>query len=279
MKKSNKVHIAVVILSAVFLLAGCGDEPEQAQTVPYTELEEDTLQGAADNQEQMAGSQEQETGKTPENQPASDETPAKPEAGTAGIYEAVLEEYRDMVRNDFYEELLDKGDMEAYDSSFGGHISFEARARAQDLYYALYDIDGNGVEELVIAGGEGGTGSASFAPWNYDLYTYDGTNVVPVFPDMEFGYRTNFSLYGNGVIEVFYSSSAAESGVDFYKIGADGISPERVDSFVTVGSLDGEEVTLSYFQNGTEITEDEYSAKIQSYEAVKPEGLEWEQIQ
>ena len=41
------------------------------------------------------------------------------------------------------------------------------------------------------------------------------------------------------VIEVFYTSSAAESGVDFYKIAADGIRAELVDSFKMVGHLEG----------------------------------------
>ena len=130
-----------------------------------------------------------------------------------------------MVRNGFYAELLEKGDMEAYENSFGEHIGTEIGVREQDVYYALYDID------------------------------------------------------GNGIIEVFYTNSAAESGIDFYKIGADGVVPEPLDSFTMVGSLVKEEVVFTYYQNSTEISEEEYNAKIKDYEAVEAEGLEWIQIQ
>lgn len=63
---------------------------------------------------------------------------------------------------------------------------------------------------------------------------------------MEFGCRTNFSLYDDGVIEVFYSTSAAKSGVDFYRISADGFTPERIDSFTTVGRMEGDEPVFTY---------------------------------
>lgn len=197
-------------------------------------------------------------------------------SGEAAIYNHILDEYRDMVQNDFYMELRDS---DAYDSSFGENVSSEIRFLKQDVYYALYDVDGNGTKELIIAGGGRGGSSSAFSPWNYDLYGYDGDAVVPVFPEMEFGCRTNFSLYENGIIEVFYTSSAAESGVDFYKIAADGIGTELVDSFVMVGHLEGDVPVFAYFQNGGQITEEEYKTKIQSYEVTLTATLEWVQIQ
>ena len=143
----------------------------------------------------------------------NDESPAT--VDTIYIYNDVLTQYSDMVQNDFYADLRDS---DTYESSFGKDIGFEIRTHKQNIYYALYDIDGNGTMELIIAGEEKDVSNPSFSPWNYDLYGYDGTNVVHIFPEMDFGYRTNFSLYDNGVIEVFYSSSAAESGVDFSTI-------------------------------------------------------------
>lgn len=95
---------------------------------------------------------------------------------------------------------------------------------------------------------------------------------------MNFGYRTNFSLYGNGIIEVFYSSSAAESGVDFYRISADGFTPERIDSFTSVAHLEGDTPVFTYSQNGNEITEEEYNVGIQGYE-IPLTPLDWIQIQ
>ena len=96
---------------------------------------------------------------------------------------------------------------------------------------------------------------------------------------MEFGYRTNFSLYENGVIEVFYSSSAAESGTDFYKIEDDGVSVRLIDCFMAMARLEGETPVFTYMQNGTEISEEEYHARIQAYEIPLSEAPEWIQIQ
>lgn len=197
-------------------------------------------------------------------------------ADETDIYQDVLEQYQDMVQNDFYKNLIDSDD---YNSSFGDVIGLEIRHLEQDIYYALYDIDGNGIAELIIAGGENRNANADNSPWNYDLYGYDGTNAVHIFSDMEFGYRTNFSLYENGVIEVFYSSNAAESGVDFYKIGNDGFTPERIDSFAAAAHLEGDAPVFDYLLNGNEITEDEYNAGIQSYEITLARGLHWIQIQ
>ena len=181
-----------------------------------------------------------------------------------------------MVQNDFY---IDLRDSDSYDSSFGENIGLEIRTHKQNVYYAFYDIDGNGTKELIIAGGENGVTSPTFSPWNYDLYGYNGHDVVHIFPEMEFGYRTNFSLYENGIIEVFYSSSAAESGVDFYKIAANGTSTELVDSFATVSHLEGDTPVFTYFQNGNEIPQEEYNAKIQSYTIALTTALDWIQIQ
>lgn len=240
-RKTNKSHIAtIMILSTTLLFVGCKAETTEEAPIEPPVVEEGV---------------------------SSD---------TAGIYDHVLSQYSDMVQNDFYTNLRDS---DAYDSSFGEDIGLEIRTHQQDIYYALYDIDGNGTMELIIAGGENAVSAPAFSPWNYDLYGYDGTDVVHIFPEMEFGYRTNFSLYENGMIEVFYSSSAAESGVDFYRISNDGFTSELVDSFAAVAHLEGEEVVFTHSQNGEEITEEEYNANIQSYEIPLTNTLDWIQIQ
>ena len=248
-KKTTKVHVVTaMVLSTTFLFVGCGTNTPK-ETVPNV-VEEETS-----NNESLVIEND-----ITENM---------------NIYHDVLTQYSDMVQNDFYVNLRD---LDTYGSSFGEDIGFEIRTHKQDIYYTFYDIDGNGTMELIIAGGENAVSNPTFSPWNYDLYGYDGTNVVHIFPEMEFGYRTNFSLYDNGVIEVFYSSSAAESGVDFYKISTDGFTPELIDSFTAVGHLEGEESVFTYSQNGNEITEEEYNANIQSYKIALTE-LDWIQIQ
>lgn len=110
------------------------------------------------------------------------------------------------------------------------------------------------------------------------MYTYDGSKAVHVFPDFEFGYRTNFSLYENGIIEVFYSGSAAESGNDFYRMNAAGTGAEIVENFSIIGSLDGDTTVITYYQGKNVITEDEYNQKIQEYEVALQIPFSWMEI-
>jgi len=120
-------------------------------------------------------------------------------------YEEVIDEYRDMVQNHFYADLQAE-DRDAYEKSFGPDIGEEIRMYEQSVFYSFYDIDGN---------------------------------VVHVFHNYELGYRTNFDLCDDGLIEVTSSASAAEYDVVFYRIGTDGVSPVVEDVFRCVGTQTG----------------------------------------
>ena len=189
----------------------------------------------------------------------------------------MLDEYRDMVQNRFY---LDELNTDVREENFGPDIGAEIRMRVQNVFYALYDIDGNGTEELIIAAGEQGVGvgNPKFMPRNYDLYTYHDGKVIHVFDDYEFGYRTNFDLCENGVIEVSSNDSAAEFSILFFRLGSDGASPVVLDSFMRVGKqIDDKTVVFQHYENGKEITEEEFNRKIEDY--AKPlKGLEWQEI-
>lgn len=274
-RKINKTHIVTaIILSATFLFVGCGI----GTTTSKRTIEPDTIEEEISNNKDLIKENDIKEEIQNKNITNRNDVTDNQESSSVkiDIYDYILAEYSDMVQNDFYTNLRDS---DAYESSFGKDIGLEIRTHKQNIYYSFYDIDGNGTMELIIAGGENGVSNPTFSPWNYDLYGYDGTNVVHIFPEMEFGYRTNFSLYENGVIEVFYSSSAAESGVDFYRIGTDGFTPELIDSFSTVAYLEEDEPVFIYSQNGNEITEEEYNTNIQNYEIPLTTVLDWIQIQ
>lgn len=197
-----------------------------------------------------------------------------PAAVSAEVYGQVLEEYRQMVQQNFYRDLRDT---DAYESSFGPHIGVEIRTHAQDVYYALADLDGNGVEELVIGGGENASANADGSPWVYDLYSYDGQQVVSVFPELEFGYRTNLTLHKGGILQVSYSSSAAESGVDVYRL--DGATAELVDAFAVSGRLEGETPVFTYTQNGQQIEQAAYEQALAGYPERLGADLPWIRVE
>ncbi|MCX4267867.1 MAG: hypothetical protein OSJ62_04280 [Lachnospiraceae bacterium] len=270
-RKSAKALMAkAIVLSTTLLFVGCGTNA--TREIEHDVIEEETSSNKDLVIENDVTEENQDKDITNENDVTDNQ---KTLAATTNKYDSILTQYSDMVQNDFYMNLRDS---DSYESSFGKDIALEIRTHKQNVYYTFYDIDGNGTMELIIAGGENSVSNPAFSPWNYDLYGYNGTNVVPIFPELSFGYRTNFSLYKNGVIEVFYNNSAAESGVDFYRIGTDGFTPERIDSFTAFGHLEGDEPVFTYFQNGTEITEEEYHTNIQNYE-IALTTLDWIQIQ
>ena len=284
-------YIAAAALAMSVLFVGCGQEKEPDTQLWETISKEDAQNGGTGDND-AAGAGTADTTRAVEGAGAVDATRAVEGAGTAdttgaaegagaagntedeeaGIYSDIIAEYRDMVQNNFYQDLLEKEDLLAYENSFGKDIGSEIR-HAQKVYYALYDIDGNGTQELIIGGGEDASN-----PWNYDLYTYDGSKAVHVFPNYEFGYRTNFSLYENGIIEVFYSGSASESGNDFYRMNAAGTGAEIVENFSIIGSLDGDTTVITYYQGKNVITEDEYNRKTEEYEVALQTPFSWTEI-
>jgi len=287
-------YIAAAALAMSVLFVGCGQEKEPDTQLWETISKEDAQNGGTGDND-AAGAGAADATRAVEGAGTADTTGAAEGAGTAGnndsggaaegtgaagntedeeagIYSDIIAEYCDMVQNNFYQDLLEKEDLLAYENSFGKDIGSEIR-HAQKVYYALYDIDGNGTQELIIGGGEDASN-----PWNYDLYTYDGSKAVHVFPNFEFGYRTNFSLYENGIIEVFYSGSASESGNDFYRMNAAGTGAEIVENFSIIGSLDGDTTVITYYQGKNVITEDEYDRKIEEYEVALQTPLTWTEI-
>lgn len=175
-RKINKTHIVTaMVLSVTFLFLGCGtDIIEEVQIEPNAVEEENSNNKGLVKENDIKKESQNKDIATENNVTDNQEAPS----GKIDIYDHVLAEYSDMVQNNFYTNLLDS---DTYDSSFGEDIGVEIRTHKQDIYYTLYDIDGNGIMELIIAGEENGVSNPDFSPWNYDLYGYDGTNVVHIF--------------------------------------------------------------------------------------------------
>lgn len=259
MEMNKKITIVTVLftLCVCIMLGGCANHPNHALTEIQSEIPTAEAEVAVEETKK----------ETTETSKSTD------------IYDAVLAEYADMVQNNFYTDALENEDLDTYDASFGEDIGFEIRARVQNIFYALADIDQNGVQELIIAASDTNVTNSGNSPWYYDIYTYNGTKAVHLFPDYEFGYRTNFKLMENGIIQINGSYSAAESGCEFYRIGSDGITPELVEAFSMVGSMKDDVVTFVYYNNTDEITEQDYQTRISNYGEEITTSLEWILIQ
>ncbi len=84
---------------------------------------------------------------------------------------------------------------------------YRRHSKLSEIGYALIDLDNNGQQELII--------SSIDSTFVYDLYTISDGNTVHLFSS---GERYAHTLYNNGYIELGWSSGAACSGHDFYRL-------------------------------------------------------------
>ena len=148
--------------------------------------------------------------------------------GLIGDYENALEEY-DLENIDADENIQNK-----YPLVSMTLITHVARYSNEgiNLTYAFYDIDKNGVDELLI-GADGSVGA---------IYSYDYKNDTPVKiifqSTME---RGNMDVYDNGVILSGGAGGAALHYYEFGKIASNGISYELIES-IEEEYVDGNEI-------------------------------------
>lgn len=115
-----------------------------------------------------------------------------------GMYEAVFEAYRN---------CYDGGwDMEALEN-YGLCYMCAYYPNFEDIGYTFMDMDGDGVEELLV----GPCGSAEI----FNLFTISGDDVWIL---INAGERDTYHYVGEMEIVNQWSSSAEESGVDYYSV-------------------------------------------------------------
>lgn len=142
----------------------------------------------------------------------------------AFAYAKVIEQYEAAIENDFYENNYDQSSIGKYVS--GMLLNISRYYNDFKVYYALSDINKDGVDELVIGGAEDIKNMI-----NFDIFTYDGKKVVPLFNVGGFGERTNFEIYNNGAIYVNGSGGASLHSYEYYKLPANTVTLESVDRY------------------------------------------------
>lgn len=129
------------------------------------------------------------------------------------IYSIKIEEYRQAANMDG-EELYDKYQGEC--SSINTYILSEYCYYGGEISYALYDIDANGISELVF-----------FAYGSIiDMYSISNGEIVKLFPDCYFGERSTLYILNNGIVLNEGSNGADSSSMTKYYLLDDGDSVE-----------------------------------------------------
>lgn len=209
-----------------------------------------------------------------------------PEKGGIILYDAVIEQYKEALRNDLYIDIFNgrsKG-MEAigdlvnpfllsharsyvgYSRYGGGHSDKEYR-----IYYALSDENGDGIDELFISAGAD-EASATL----YDVFTYYDQKPVSLFGSDVLGERTRLTVHDDGIFAVDSSSAYDISSTSYYQLPADTCTPVLLREFGLY-----EEEYYDIDENGIRkvITADEFVALAREGDQKGKRSFEWVQIE
>lgn len=158
-------------------------------------------------------------------------------------YDAKINEYYQAMSAD--ENTFDRNDF----SSINGLMVGYARNSDDKLYYALYDIDKNGIPELIF----------SNQIHVIDLYTLNDVNLIKVFKDCYFGERSNLHILDDGTLLTEGSNGASSSSCKTFKLNSKG-------SLETTGAYyynsDGPN---AYMKGYIYISTNEYVDKVSNY--------------
>lgn len=202
-------------------------------------------------------------------------------------YINIINQYTKVLTDDNYIDLIHN--TELIGESLNTHLLMDFynynEYKEFGIYYALGDIDKNGIPELFIGGSY-----ISEVPSLYDIFIFDKKKIIKPFTEIyydsygEFGNRTNIYFLQNGIIDVEWTNSGSNNGMEFYKVSTDGYSMELIESISIDGRMtltgDGK-TTTKYFHDkkGTiEISEDEFYSILRGYWAEGPETLSWIEI-
>lgn len=105
--------------------------------------------------------------------------------------------------------------LNAPESCFHGDrvaVQYYHMYHGDNFYYAYYDINGNGMEELLI--GFGIEGCIRIV----DLYGFDGEQAVELVNEPTLGDRSTLTLLTDGTLYLFGASSATETSHTYLKV-------------------------------------------------------------
>ena len=155
--------------------------------------------------------------------------------------------YASVLKN--YKDAISSGKNDAKDVNtvaIGNYKVFgEKQVGNNFLNYGFFDINGDGVDELLLF-----TEASKDKPNEYspmDVYSLDKDNkVVRITPERVNGERTTLSITKDKVFQVYGSGGAQVHGYTFYKLNNDGLSLEKTDAFDFDGITNSKVYKRSY---------------------------------
>ena len=127
------------------------------------------------------------------------------------VYSQVLDKLKNLITSD--EDFESKAQV-YQDNNFSYMYAYQDYKNLDIFEYALLDINNDGQKELLLYVNDGYYGNVIF-----DLYTIVNNEIVHALSSME---RGRYILCEDGFIKEEFSSSASESGVNYYKLSENG---------------------------------------------------------
>lgn len=210
--------------------------------------EDDIAEGKGETTEQ-----EVETTQTDDGVEDIDGTDGSDDGGTLQLkpcstYQDILDNAYEVIIADNMTEIVPGDDIFSDIGIWEATLGRTASEALAAIGYTFYDVDGNGIEELIIMDtGEG--------VWNNRIllmYTLHDNKPVRLLDGWA---RNRYHLLNDATIYYEGSGGAAYTSVGIYRIAEDGISMEVIDYYYTGQIGDSE---YGWFYNTTgEQTEDE----------------------
>ncbi len=215
---------------------------------------------------------------------ATEEMPEK--VVTNGAYDPVIAKYKEVEKNGFTasEEDTYTVDMEGsgeYDGTDGviNPMLLEDMQGMEGghVYYALYDINNDTCDELII-----GAGDSAENAQIYDIFTFDEGDALRILPgDTCLGYRVHGQFLNGGIVEVIFSGGAASTAYSFLEIPSDDIRLKTVTMLSYEGDPGDPDAPAEYHDGPdleNEITEEDFNKILDDYEGAGAVTLEWQPV-
>ena len=236
----RKFRIGISI-ALIILLTGCGNSTNTSEEIKPSQTEENSLDMDSEN---IIG--ESDLDDIVEEEAEKSGTDDSDDGGTVQLkpcttYQNILDNAYEVIIADNGTDIFLSDEMFNYDGIREAKMGRDTDEALEGIGYTYYDVDDNGIEELIIAdtGPEG---------WNNRIllmYTlYDDKPVLII----DGWARNRYYLLNDGTIYNEGSSGAAYTDFGIYRMAEDGKSMEVIDYYYSGSYGDSE---YSWFYNTT----------------------------
>ena len=183
-------------------------------------------------------------------------------------------EKTDVMSVNAYETVLDEFRAFCADTGGRGSYGIEGTVAAYYhiydgvLYYSYYDIDQNGVPELLLS-----MGNSEDIGEIVDVYGLSGSGAVCIQGNDTLGDRSHLTIYDDGTLYREDSGGASYGEYIFYRLASNGYELEEIEKY----TYDSDKMPVPFFNSRESLTDNEFYALFDNYKVVS--GMEWQKLE